>query len=115
MFGIFELEEQLRWHETHKSRDNKMGHPVDSVAWETINRTWQPFASDPRNIRFGLASEGFNPFQDCSSRHSCWSVILAIFNLPPWLCMLKENLMLSLLIPGPKSLEMTLMFSWNHL
>ncbi|KAL2511574.1 Uncharacterized protein Adt_17174 [Abeliophyllum distichum] len=60
------------------------------------------FASDSRNIRFGLATDGFNPFKDLSSRYSCWPVILTIYNLPPSLCMSKESLMLSLLIPGPK-------------
>ncbi|CAL9013883.1 unnamed protein product [Prunus brigantina] len=97
-----EISEQLRWHHTNKSHDGKMRHPVDSIAWETINRKWDSFNSDPRNIRFGLATDGFNPFQDLSSRYSCWPVILATYNLPPELCMSKENLMLTLLIPGPK-------------
>lgn len=102
MFGITELAKQLRWHQSHKSQDGKMRHPVDSLAWETINRKWPSFALDPRNIRFGLATDGFNPFQDLSTSYSCWPVILSMYNLPPWLCMSKENLMLTLLIPGPK-------------
>ena len=28
--------------------------------------------------------------------------MLVTYNLPPWLCMAKENIMLTLLIPGPK-------------
>ena len=102
MFGIVEMAEQLRWHQANKSQDNKLRHHVDSVAWETIDRTYPLFASDPRNIRFGLSTDGFNPFQDRSTTYSCWPVILVIYNFPPWLCMSKENLMLSLVIPGPK-------------
>ncbi|KAK9183250.1 hypothetical protein WN944_026400 [Citrus x changshan-huyou] len=102
MFGITELAKQLRWHQSHKSQDDKMRHLVDSLAWETINRKWPSFALDPRNIRFGLATYGFNPFQDLSTSYSCWPVILSMYNLPLWLCMSKENLMLTLLIPGPK-------------
>ncbi|XP_021819878.1 uncharacterized protein LOC110761654 [Prunus avium] len=79
-----------------------MRHPVDSLAWDRINKKWPSFGLDPRNIRFGLCTDGFNPFQDLSSRYSCWPVILVIYNLPPWLCMSKESLMLTLLIPGPK-------------
>ena len=60
------------------------------------------FCLDPRNLRFGLSSDGFNPFKDLSSRYSCWPVILVTYNLPPWLCMVREILMLTLLIPGPK-------------
>ncbi|KAH9680378.1 hypothetical protein KPL71_026529 [Citrus sinensis] len=102
MFSVTDMAEQLRWHQTYKSQDGKMRHPVDSLAWDIINKKWPSFASDSRNIRFGLATDGFNPFQDLSTRYSCWPVILVIYNLPPWLCMSKDSLMLSLLIPGPK-------------
>ncbi|XP_019267397.1 PREDICTED: uncharacterized protein LOC109244716 [Nicotiana attenuata] len=61
------------------------------------------FALDPRNVRFGLASDGFNPFGSMSNAYSMWPVILIPYNLPPWLCMKQSNLLLSLLIPGPKS------------
>ncbi|GJZ94616.1 hypothetical protein Tco_0666819 [Tanacetum coccineum] len=33
-----------------------------------------------------------------------WPVILTTYNLPPWLCMKERSFMLTLLIPGPKSL-----------
>ncbi|XP_073313448.1 uncharacterized protein [Primulina huaijiensis] len=79
-----------------------MRHPVDLVAWDTINHKWPNFASDPRNLRLGLATDGFNLFGDLSSRYSCWPVILVNYNLPSLMCMTKENLMLTLLIPGPK-------------
>ena len=37
--------------------------------------------------------------------YSCWPVFLTPYNLPPGMCMKRENLFLSLLIPGPKSPE----------
>jgi hypothetical protein len=102
MFRDSEKAEQLRWHDSHKSQDGMMRHPVDSLAWKKIDSKWPSFANDPRNLRLGLSSDGFNPFGDLSSRYSCWPVILTTYNLPPSLCMSKENLMLTLLIPGPK-------------
>ena len=33
---------------------------------------------------------------------SCWPVITTIYNLPPWLCMRRKHLMLTMLISGPK-------------
>ncbi|GJR71664.1 hypothetical protein Tco_0084029 [Tanacetum coccineum] len=39
-----------------------------------------------------------------SSRYSTWPVILCIYNLPPWLCMKRKYIMMSLLISGPKQL-----------
>ncbi|KAL5563440.1 hypothetical protein UlMin_033187 [Ulmus minor] len=35
--------------------------------------------------------------------YSMWPVVLTTYNLPPWICMKAEYLMLSLLIPGPQS------------
>ncbi|XP_024198613.2 uncharacterized protein LOC112201923 [Rosa chinensis] len=102
MFRDAEKAEQLTWHETHRSQDGKMRHPVDSLAWKKIDSNWPEFAKAPRNLRLGLSSDGFNPFGDLSSRYSCWPVVLVAYNLPPSLCMSKENLMLTLLIPSPK-------------
>jgi hypothetical protein len=39
-----------------------MRHPVDSRAWKHVCNLYPEFASDPRNVRLGLASDGFNPF-----------------------------------------------------
>ncbi|XP_042404675.1 uncharacterized protein LOC121994831 [Zingiber officinale] len=102
MFTLEEKAEDLIWHSNNKSQDHMMRHPVDSVAWDTINHKWPTFASDPRNLRLGLATDGFNPFGDLSSKYSCWPIILVNYNLSPLMCMAKENLMLTLLIPGPK-------------
>ena len=77
------MAKQLRWHQSHKSLDGKMRHPADSLARETINRKWPSFAVEPQIIIFGLATDGFNPFQDLSLSYSCWSVILSMYNLPP--------------------------------
>ena len=43
-----------------------------------------------------------NPFGTLSTQHSTWPVLLVIYNLPPWLCMKRKYVMLSLLITGPK-------------
>ncbi|GJZ96455.1 hypothetical protein Tco_0668789 [Tanacetum coccineum] len=62
------------------------------------------FDAEPRNVRLGLAADGFNPFGNLSQSYSIWPVILTTYNLPPWLCMKESSFMLTLLIPGPKSL-----------
>jgi hypothetical protein len=55
-------------------------------------------------VRLGLASDGFNPFGNMSTSYSMWLVVLASYNLPPWMCMKASNLILSLLIPEPTAL-----------
>ncbi|XP_074305244.1 uncharacterized protein LOC141640293 [Silene latifolia] len=54
------------------------------------------------NLRLALSTDGMNPFGNLSSQHSTWPVLLAIYNLPPYVCMKRKYLMLSLLISGPK-------------
>jgi hypothetical protein len=55
-----------------------------------------------RNIRFGLRTDGFNPFGEFSSGHNTWPVTLCMFNLPCWMCMKQKFIMISVLIQGPK-------------
>lgn len=77
-----------------------MRHPVDSPAWKKVDRLWPAFADEKRNVRLGLATDGFNPF-GMNDPHSCWPVMLIPYNLPPSLCMAQDFTMLTLLIPGP--------------
>ncbi|XP_075486375.1 uncharacterized protein LOC142525980 [Primulina tabacum] len=62
IFKSTEKVEELIWHSKHKIQDHMMRHRVDSVAWDTIDHKWPDFASNPRNLRLGLAADGFNPF-----------------------------------------------------
>ncbi|XP_074347400.1 uncharacterized protein LOC141686254 [Apium graveolens] len=58
----------------------------------------------PANVmRLGVAADGFNPFRSMNLSHSTWPIVLVNYNLPPWLCMKQENLILSTLISGPES------------
>jgi hypothetical protein len=43
-----------------------------------------------------------NPFGENRTVHNAWPVILAMYNLPTWLCHKRKYLMLSILIQGPK-------------
>ncbi|XP_004298406.1 PREDICTED: uncharacterized protein LOC101297241 [Fragaria vesca subsp. vesca] len=69
MFLSASNSELLTWHSTHHSQDGMMRHPVDSIQWRTVDQKWPSFASEPRNLRFGLAADGFNPYKNLSSTH----------------------------------------------
>ncbi|XP_062100718.1 uncharacterized protein LOC133806640 [Humulus lupulus] len=95
---------EMVWHRTGRVKENGvMRHPVDSAAWKNFDSRHPDFARDPRNVRLGLAADGFNPFGNMSLSYSMWPVVLANYNLPPWMCMKDNNFLLTLLIPGPKS------------
>jgi hypothetical protein len=104
MFSKKELAEDAQWHlRKRRPVNGEMNHPADGEAWKDFDRTFPEFASDPRNLRLGLATDGFNPFSQLSSSHSMWPVFLVPYNLPPWECVEQSNLMMALLIPGPSS------------
>ncbi|GKC90752.1 hypothetical protein Tco_1151401, partial [Tanacetum coccineum] len=67
---------EMTWHATGKCMEpGKMQHPIDGRAWKDF---------ELRNVRLGLAADGFNPFGNLSQSYSI-------------------SFMLTLLIPGPKS------------
>jgi hypothetical protein len=61
---------------------------------------------DSRNVWPGLTVDGFNHFENMSTSHNTWPVMLVPYNLPPWMCMKQTSFILSLVIPGPSSLGM---------
>ena len=73
----------LRWHEEERKRDGKLRHPADSPQWRNIDREFEGFGGESRNLRLGVSTDGMSPFGSMSSRHSTWPVLLCIYNLPP--------------------------------
>ncbi|XP_076945935.1 uncharacterized protein LOC143617181 [Bidens hawaiensis] len=94
---------EMIWQSTGRLEDGMMRHPVDGSSWKEFDRKYLNFSREHRNVRLGLAADGFNPFGNMSLAHSTWPVVLTTYNLPPWPCMKESSFMLSLLIPGPKS------------
>ena len=93
----------MRWHaEGRNDEDDVLRHPADACQWRTIDNIYDEFGKDPRNVRFGMSTDGINPFGNMSSRHSTWPVVIWMYNLPPWLCMKRKYIHLSMLIQGPK-------------
>ncbi|XP_013607828.1 PREDICTED: uncharacterized protein LOC106314511 [Brassica oleracea var. oleracea] len=106
MFRSKRLAEELCWHSTNASEDGTMRHPVDSLTWVQINNKWpgfaaEAFAAEARNLRLGISTDGMNPFSIQNTNHSTWPVLLVNYNMSPTQCMRSENIMLTMLIPGP--------------
>ena len=93
----------MRWHKEGRVKDGTMRHPADSLAWKHLDDMYPQFALGVRNVRLGLASDGFNPFGIMNISYSTWPVILFPYNLPPWLCLKQPYWIMSMLIRGPKS------------
>jgi hypothetical protein len=94
----------MRWHKKGiRENDRVMGHPSDGEAWKVLDRFDPDFVSDARNVRFRLATYGFDPFSTNSTPYSCWFVFAMSYNLPPSLCMKFEFMFLCLIIPGSEA------------
>lgn len=99
LFKLESISEDLRWHATRRVTDGVLRHPADSQAWRTIDEKFPKFAEDPRNLRLGISADGVD-VNSGNRHHSVWPVLSVIYNLPPWLCMKRKFIMLSVLISG---------------
>ncbi|XP_052171518.1 uncharacterized protein LOC127787497 [Diospyros lotus] len=90
----------MRWHFDKRVDDGVIRHPTDSMAWKDFDKVHPNFSSEPRNVRLGLASDGFQPFSNSRTPYSIWPVVLIPYNVEPWVCMKPSNFLLSMLIPG---------------
>ncbi|XP_057771180.1 uncharacterized protein LOC130990991 [Salvia miltiorrhiza] len=103
LFLFKETAKDMRWHLEQRTDDGVLRHPADAQEWKDFDKKYESFGQEPRNVRLGLASDGFNPFSNMNLSHSTWPVILLPYNLPPWKCLKAPFFILSMLIPGPKS------------
>ncbi|XP_010677833.3 uncharacterized protein LOC104893423 [Beta vulgaris subsp. vulgaris] len=66
----------MRWHKDDRDSDGMLRHPADALAWKKFDEKYHEFAGDPRSVRLGLASDGFNPYRLMNTNHSTWPVVL---------------------------------------
>ncbi|PKA55268.1 hypothetical protein AXF42_Ash003905 [Apostasia shenzhenica] len=69
LFRNEEHTKNLTWHADGEGRicDRMMRHPADSAQWKYFDFMYEDFAEDPRNLRLGLYTDGFNPHSVQSS------------------------------------------------
>jgi hypothetical protein len=95
----------MRWHNEGK-RDSEdpdiKSHPVDSEAWEALDRFDPEFARDPRSVHLGFSTDGFQPHSKANNPYSCCPVFVMPYNLQPNKCLKQGFVFLTLVIPGPK-------------
>ena len=109
LFMIVNTSKYMQWHaDGVRQHESMMTHPANAEAWKKFNTAHPKFALDPQNVRLGLCTDGFNPFSNSSSPYSCWRIFLTPYNLPPSMCMKREYIFLTLMVPGPKSLGKSL-------
>ena len=94
--------QHMRWHADHQSAEGEIKHPSDAKAWKHFQSLYPGFAAEKRNVYLALCTDGFKPFGMSGRNYSLWPVVVTPYNLPPEMCMQREFLFLSILVPGPK-------------
>jgi hypothetical protein len=107
LYMFEETAKQMTWHKTGiRLQDEKkrvpMVHPSDGQSWKRFDQKHPNEASEARNVRIAIATDGFNPYGMSTAAYSCWPVFVIPLNLPPGVVMQRKNIFLSMILPGPE-------------
>ncbi|KAM3318013.1 hypothetical protein ACQJBY_035636 [Aegilops geniculata] len=97
-----ESAQNMRWAaEGTRYRPGIAIHPSDAEAWKDFVKRYPYKAGKKDSVAIAVTTDGFNPFGMTNATYSCWPVFVIPMNLPPGFCMKRQNMFLSLVIPGP--------------
>ena len=83
MFQSSKITKELIWHDEESNFVWKMCHPSYSPSWKLVDPRWLEFSLEPRNLRLVISVDSINPHSSFNRKHSCWPILIIIYNLPP--------------------------------
>ena len=94
------------WNASHRSELGVMRILTNSIAMKHIEDTWpEKFKDEVRILQLSIAMDGVNPYSLQNTNYSVWPVVVVNKNIPPWLSMKNEHLMLALIVPGRRQVK----------
>lgn len=80
-----ETAKQMTWHKTgirleYEFKRVPMVHPSDGQSWKHFDEKHPNEASEARNVRIAIATDGFNPYGMSTASYSCWPVFVIPLN-----------------------------------
>jgi hypothetical protein len=90
----------MDYHARNKSGDGVLRMPANGSSFREIEEKWAYFKDEPRNVRISLVADGVNPFREIRSIYSVWPIFLINNNIPPWISIKREHIMLTMIVPG---------------
>ena len=90
----------MDYHARNRSEDDILQMPADGSAFRDMEEKWPRFKEEPRNVRLSLAADGVNPYAEMRSIYSVWHVFVINNNIPPWMSIKREHIMLAMIVPG---------------
>ena len=90
----------MDYHARNRSQDDAIRMLADGSTFRDMEKKRTHFKEEPCNLRISLAAYGVNPFAQMKSIYMVWHIFVINNNIPPWLSIKREQIMLSMIIPG---------------
>ena len=90
----------MDYHARNRSQDDIMRMPADCSAFKEIEEIWSHFKEEPHNLKLSLVADSVNPYGDMRSVYSVWTIFVINNNIPPWMSIKREHIMLSMIVLG---------------
>ena len=96
----------MDYHARNISQDDVIRISAYSSAFRDMEEKWPHFKEEPCNLKISLVADGVNPFAPMRSIYMVWCIFVINNNIPPWLSIKREHIMLSMIIPGIMCLQL---------
>ena len=90
----------MDYHAQNRGGDGVLQMPTNGYAFKEIEEKWPVFTDEPHNVRLSLATDGVNPFGELRSIYSVWPIFVINNNIPPWMSIKREHIMLTMIFPS---------------
>ena len=90
----------MDYHAWNKSGYGVLRMPVDGYAFREIEGKCLVFKDEPHNVRLSLVVGGVNPFEEIRSIYSVCPIFFINNNIPPWMSIKREHIMLTMIFLG---------------
>lgn len=99
LFLCKQLAEFQRWHASHWSEIGVMWIPANLIPIKHIKDIWpDKFKDELHSLQLSIAMDGVNPYSLQNTSYYVWLVAVINNNIPPWLSVKNEHLMLTLIM-----------------
>jgi hypothetical protein len=90
----------MDYHAHNRSGDGVLQIPVDGYAFREIEEKLVDLKDEPHNVSIPLETDGVNPFRELRSIYSVWPIFVINNNIPPWMSIKREHIMLTMIVLG---------------
>jgi hypothetical protein len=87
-------------HARNRSADVVLQMNVDGYAFREVEEKWVDLKDEPHNVRLSLESGGVNPLIELRSIYLVWPIFFINNNIPPWMSIKREHIMLIMIVHG---------------